>query len=707
MKKILLSIIAICCIAGVAMAAKKAKVKQRQNPFLVEYATKYEIPPFEQITYADYMPAIEAGIAAHNDEIRAIVVNKARPDFENTILAFDNCGQLLNKVSYVFYALSESDNTPEMQELSEKILPLLTAHNDEVLLNAELFNRIKDVYDHKSIFSLTKTQERLLDKIYKRFAQTGALLGDADKQTLKQINQEIAAAQLSYNTNLLRATNTTEVVVEKESELAGLPQTTIETAAEEATQRGKAGKWVFTVHAPSRLAVLTYADNRDLRKSMYQAYTNICSRGDENDNSANINKILKLRTQKAKLLGFDTFADMQISKVMAKTVENAENLLYQIWKPAVAKVQEEVAEMKKYANAHGANIEIEPWDYYYYAEKVKIEKFQISEDEVRPYFKLENVVNGLFTEAQRLYGITFTEMPKAPKYNPEVKVYDVKDEKGKHVAVFMTDYFPRATKRQGAWMSEMKGEYSYNGANERPIIFNVGNFTRPTKELPSLLTLDEVETAFHEFGHGLHGMLSTAEFRSLACTNIDRDAVELPSQLNEYWQFSPELLKVYAKHYKTGEVISDEMVKKLQDSEKFNMGFATTELCGAALLDIEWHKVNYVNGDIDVMAFEKSVARRLGLPKEIQFRYRSPYFKHIFGSDDYAAGYYTYLWAEVLSADAASLFEEKGDFNAEVAKSYKENILQAGDSDDAMVLYKRFRGREPQVDALLRSRGLK
>lgn len=706
MRKLLLTLTALCLCPTLVLGAKKTKVKQHQNPFLTEYATKYQIPPFEKIAYSDYLEAVKAGIEQHNAEINAIVVRRDRADFDNTILALDNSGQLLNKVQYVFWALSESDGTPEMNKVAEEIRPLLTAHSDEVSMNDLLFRKVKAVYDNQKIYNLTRPQQRLLEKTYKSFVRNGALLSDADKKTLKSLNQEIAAAQMQFNQNLLTENNTTEVVVDDASELAGLPESTVAEAASQAEQRGKAGKWVFTVHAPSRLAVLTYADSRSLRERMYKAYMSICSKDNEYNNNATINRILQLRLRKANLLGFDTYADMMMERVMSKTVENAENLLYQIWKPAVAKANEEIADMQKYIDNHGGDFKLAAWDYYYYAEKVKKERFNISEDEVRPYFQLDNVVKGLFAEAGKLYGITFTEMPKAPKYNPEVKVYDVKDAKGNHVAVFMTDYFPRATKRQGAWMSEMQGAYNYNGESVRPIIYNVGNFTKPTKTMPSLLTIDEVETAFHEFGHALQGMLTTAQFRGVAGTNVDRDAVELPSQFNEHWKFEPELLKIYAKHYKTGEVIPDSLVKKLEASSQFNMGFRTTELCAAALLDIEWHKVNYAK-DIDVEKFEKSVARRLGMPAEIQFRYRSPYFKHIFGSDEYAAGYYTYLWAEVLSADAASLFEEKGMYDAATAKSFLENILQAGDSEDAMILYERFRGRAPQVDALLHDRGLK
>lgn len=706
MKKLLLTVTALSLCTMWAMGAKKAKVKEHQNPFLTEYATKYNIPPFEKIAYSDYVPAVKAGIEQHNAEINAIIMRRDRADFDNTILALDNSGQLLAKVQYVYYALSESDGTPEMDKVSDEIRPLLTAHSDEVSMNALLFQKVKAVYDNQKIYNLSRPQQRLLEKTYKSFVRNGALLSDADKKTLMTLNQDLAAAQMEFNQNLLKENNNTEVVVEDASELAGLPESTIAEAAAQAEQRGKTGKWVFTVHAPSRLAVLTYADSRSLRERMYNAYMNICSKDNEYNNNACINKIIQLRIKKANLLGYDTYADMMMDKVMSKTVENAENLLYQIWKPAVAKANEEIADMQKYIDNHGGGFKLAAWDYYYYAEKVKKERFNISEDEVRPYFQLDNVVKGLFAEAGKLYGITFTEMPKAPKYNPEVKVYDVKDAQGNHLAVFMTDYFPRATKRQGAWMSEMQSAYNYNGENVRPIVFNVGNFTKPTKKMPSLLTLDEVETAFHEFGHALQGMLTTAPFRGIAGTNIDRDAVELPSQFNEHWKFEPELLKIYAKHYKTGEVIPESLVKKLEESEQFNMGFRTTELCAAALLDIEWHKMNYAK-DIDVVKFEKSVARRLGLPSEIQFRYRSPYFKHIFGSDEYAAGYYTYLWAEVLSADAAALFAEKGMYDPQTAKAFRENILEAGDSEDAMTLYERFRGRAPQVDALLHDRGLK
>ena len=679
--------------------------KMEQNPFLADYTTQYGIPPFDQIKYEHYLPAVEKGIAEQNAEIEAIIANPATPDFENTILALDNSGQLLNKVAYVFFALSESDNTPEMQELNPKISSLLTAHSDNMGMNADLFNRIHDVYNRRDSLGLNTAQLRLLDNYYKDFVRSGALLDEEKKAGLKVVNQQLSDAFIAFNENVLNGTNNWELVVENEAELSGLPEGTIATAAEEAKARGKEGKWVFTLHAPSRLAVLTYANNRDLREKIWKGYTSLAT-DSAYCNYDNINTILKLRTRKARLLGFENFADFAIDNVMAKTTKNAEDLLYKIWTPAIAKVKEEVADMQAYINAEGNNFKVAPWDYYYYAEKVKAQKFNISEDQVRPYFKLENVVEGLFFVANKLYGITFTELKDAPKYNPEVTVYEVKDAAGEHLAVFMTDYFPRATKRQGAWMSEFKGACNYDSINERPIIYNVGNFTRPSGDMPALLTLDEVETAFHEFGHGLHGMMTRAAYRGQAGTNVDRDLVELPSQIMEHWAFEPEVLAVYAKHYKTGEVIPADLIKKLNASAKFNQGFTTTELAGAALLDIEWHKVSH-DQPVNVPEFEAAVAKKLNLPEELTFRYRSTYFKHIFGSDGYAAGYYTYLWAEVLDADGFDLFAEKGIFDKATADAFRTNILEMGGSDDPMKLYIQFRGQEPNPDALLRNRGLK
>ena len=705
MRKLFLTITAACCLATVATGANKKNVNH-QNPFLTPYTTQYSIPPFNKITLADYIPAIKAGIEEQNAEIDAIVKQRSRADFDNTILALDNSGEIYNRVSYVYYALSESDATPEMQKLAEQVAPMLTAHNDEIYMNDALFQKVKAVYDNADKLGLDKAQKRLTEKYYKRFVRNGALLNDAQKDSLKAINTRQASLAHSFTTNVMNEIANNVIYVDDKARLSGLPQQTIDDAAALATEKGAAGKWAFTATGSTRLAVLSSADDRALRQQMYETYTNTASRGDANDNSKIINELIQLRQQKAHLLGFDSFADYALDPVMAKTVGAAEKLLYSIFNPAVEKVKEEVADMQAYADAHGGNFTIAPWDYYYYAEKVKKEKFNFSEDEVRPYFELNSVIkNGVFWCANKLYGLTFTELKKAPKYNPEVTVYDVKDAQGKHLAVFMTDYFPRASKAQGAWMSELAGEYNYEGKSERPIIYNVASFTPATKNTPSLLTIDEVQTAFHEFGHALQGMLTQAPFRGLAGTNVDRDIVEMHSQINEHWALLPEVLKNYARHYKTGEVIPQNLVDKVIETSQFNQGFMMTELVGAALLDIEWHKLNWCK-DIDVRAFEKSVKNRIGMPKEIEFRYRSPYFKHIFDNDQYSCGYYTYLWSQVLEADAWEVFKQKGPMNPEVASQYRKIFLESGDTEDAMIQFKSFTGSDPDATPLLRNHGL-
>ena len=677
-----------------------------ENPFLAEYSTPYEIPPFEEISYDDYLPALEEGISRHNAEIKAITDNDSTPTFDNTILALDRTGDVLDRVVLVFAALEESNSSPEMMEIAEKFYPAYQAHADEMMMNDKLFERVKYLYDRRDSLGLASDQLLAVEKMYKDFTRNGALLSPADKETLKGINAELADLYLQFNRNLLNATNSFAVTVDNEADLAGLPASTVAVAAEEAAKRGLEGKWVFTLHAPSRLPVLQFAENRDLRRRIYEGYTTQATEGD-NNNLPVINKILQARAKKAGLLGFKDFGSYMTDNVMAGSVEAAEGLLRQIWTPAVAKVKEEVAEMQAVADAEGAGVTIAPYDYYYYAEKVRQKKYDFDESQVSAYFAVDSVRQGIFGMAERLYGIKFTEMPDAPKYYDEVKVYDVTDAAtGEHIAVFMTDYFTRSSKRQGAWMSEFKGSWTEpDGTSSRPVIFNVGNFTPPSAELPSLLTLDEVETMFHEFGHGLHGMLSRARYKMQARTNVDRDFVELPSQIHEHWAMEPELLRTYAHHYKTGEVIPDELIAKLQAAATHNQGFATAELAGAALLDLQYGKLN-PEADIDVLAFEKQVADELGMPAELTFRYRSPYFKHIFGSDGYASGYYTYLWAEVLDTDGFELFKEKGIFDPETAKSFKTNILEMGGSADPMELYVRFRGHEPGVEALLRNRGL-
>ena len=697
------------CLAAVATAASVSSCgkQERQNPFMQPYSNEFQIPPFEEIQISDYEPAFDAGIAEANASIDSIVNNPEAPTFANTILALDNVSPTLERVMSVLMSLTEANSTAELQEVSEKLLPRYSTFSDEMMMNAGLFDRVKYLYDRKDSLGLAHDEIRALEQTYKDFVRNGALLDDANKKALKEVNSSLSNLYIKFNKNLLAANNAFEIVVDNEADLAGIPANIVENAAAEAKARGKEGKWVFTLHAPSRLPVLQYADNRDLRRQMYEGYINLASSG-EFDNRPVIQKIVKLRAEKAALLGYPDYASYMTANVMAKNPANAEGLLMKIWEPAVERVHEEVAEMQALSDKEGNDFKIAPWDYYYYAEKVRRDKYALDEDEVRAYFPLENVRKGIFSMAEKLYGVTFTELPNAPKYFDEVKVYEVKDKKGQHVAVFMTDYFPRASKRQGAWMSEFQGAFvDPDGKSQRPIVYNVGNFSKPAGDTPSLLTLDEVATMFHEFGHGLHGMLTRAKLRSQAGTNVDRDFVELPSQIHEHWALEPEMLRTYARHYKTGEVIPDSLVKKLQAAAKHNQGFMTTELVGAALLDLQWGKLAGAAADsVDVSAFEKSVAERLGMPAEVQFRYRSPYFRHIFGSDGYASGYYTYLWAEVLDADGFELFKQKGIFDPETAAAFKKYVLEAGGTEDPMELYKKFRGREPRVEALLRNRGL-
>ncbi|MGL5636412.1 MAG: M3 family metallopeptidase [Bacteroidales bacterium] len=699
MRNLLISLATTCI-----MLSACSEQKTVQNPFFTEWNTPFGIPPFEQIDAAHYLPAFEKGLAQHAAEIDSIANQTAEPTFKNTIDALDYSGALLEKVSGVFYNLTDAETNDSLQSIAKEISPLLSEHDDNMYMNEKLFQRVKAIYDNQDKENLSPEQKRVLDLYYKSFVRSGALLDAEKKEQLKQINKDLALLQLQFDENVLAETNDYALIIDKREDLSGLPQGVIDAAAETAKAKGLTDKWVITLHNPSWIPFLQYADNRELRKQVYQAYTHRADNGNENDNNDNINKIINLRIQKAKLLGFNTYADYVLDDKMAKNPQNVMDLLTKIWDKSNKRAKEELNDMQKIADKEGANIKIEPWDWWYYAEKVRAEKFNLNESEIKPYFQADNVRDGAFMVANKLWGITFTELPDAPVYHPEVKAFEVKDADGKHLSVLFTDYFPRASKQGGAWMNNYKNQYIKDGVESRPVICNVGNFTKPTQDTPSLLSLDEVETLFHEFGHALHGMLTQCNYPMVSGTNVSRDFVELPSQIMEHWATEPEVLKMYARHYKTGEVIPDSLITKINNAGAFNQGFITSELVAAAILDMKWHMIGE-NGDINPKAFEKEAMSQIGLIPEIAPRYRTPYFRHIF-CNDYSAGYYSYLWAEVLDADAFDAFREKGIFNQEVAAAYRNNILKKGGSVEPMELYISFRGQAPNPDALLRNRGL-
>lgn len=671
--------------------------------FYTEFDTQFGMPPFDKITFEDFEPAFLKSIEEQAKEIEAIVNNTEEPNFENTIAALDNSGAILSRVSRVFGGLKGAETNDDIQALAVKLSPILSDHSDNINLNEQLFERIKTVHDNEESLNLTPEQSRLLDVYYKRFVRSGIELDETAKTKLRGINKELSSLTLKFGNNLLSETNDYKLVIDNEEDLAGLPEGVVAQAAETAKANGMEGKWVFTLQKPSWLPFLQYSANRDLREKLYKAMYMRGDNDNSNDNKKVINDIVNLRIEKAQMLGYDNHAHFVLEETMAKNANNVYDLLNKVWNYALPQAKKEAAELQALINAEGGDFKLESWDWWYYTEKVREQKYALSEEETKPYFKMENVRAGVFEAAKRLYGLTFKKLENVPVYHPEVEAYEVLDADGSHLAVFYTDYFPRAGKNAGAWMSSFRSQQYIDGTRINPIIFNVGNFSRPTGGKPALLTLDEVETLFHEFGHALHGMLSDVNYVGLAGTSVSRDFVELPSQIMEHWAFHPEMLKLYAKHYETGEIIPDELVAKIDAASKFNMGFITTEFVAAAMLDMDYHTQS-TKQDFDVRSFEKKSMEKIGLIGEIIPRYRSTYFSHIF-SGGYSAGYYAYMWAEVLDSDAFQPFVEKGLFDKETATSFRANILSKGNSDDAMKLYKQYRGAEPNPIYLLKNRG--
>ncbi len=675
----------------------------KHNPVLTDSALPFGAPEFSKYQSTDYEPAFMEGFAEQRTEIDAIVANPEAPTFDNTIAALERSGKKLAKVTGVFFNLTETDADDVMRETEKNLSPLFTEHSAYMTMNEALFARIKVLYDDKANLGLTREQEMVLDKYYRMFVKGGALL-DADKKAqLMEIEKQLSLASIEFGENALAETNAFELVITDEKDLSGLPQSSINAAREAAQAAGKEG-YLFTLQKPSWIPFLQYADNRELRKQMYLGYINRGDNNNDNDNKEVIARILKLRQQKAQLFGYETFAEFQLEDKMAKTPEAAYNLLMTIWNAAVPKAKAEAAELQKMMDAEGKGEKLEAWDWWYYTEKLREAKYALSESELRPYFSLDNVRKGAFMVSEKLFSMKFQKVEGLDTYHPEVETFEVLDADGSHLALFYTDYFPRATKRAGAWMNNIVDASNIDGENQRPMIVNVGNFTRPTADTPSLLTIDETRTLFHELGHALHGFLTQTHYPTVSGTSVARDFVELPSQIMEHWAIEPKVMKMYALHYETGEPITDELIAKMQAASSFNSGFETMELVGAALLDMEFHMLKDYT-DFEANAFEKSVADKIGLLPQIAFRYRGPYFNHIF-SGGYAVGYYSYLWAEVLDADGFEAFRENGIFDEATGRSFRKNILEMGGSEEPMTLYKRFRGAEPNPEALLRNRGL-
>ena len=672
------------------------------NPFLSEFETPYGTPDFDRIKVEHYEPAFLKGIEQQNEEIKAIVENPEEPSFENTIVALDNSGEILARVSGVFFALTEADTNDEMMELEAKIAPMLSEHSDNIFLNQDLYKRVAAVHAQEEAgkIQLTTEQHYLLDKYYKEFVRSGAGLDAQKQERLREINKQLSTLTIEFGNHVLADNNDYLLVVDKKEDLAGLPDAVIAGAAQEAKAHGKDGKWVFTLQGSSRTPLLQYAQNRELRKNIYQAYTSLGNRGNANDNKEVLKKVLALRLEKAQLMGFNNFAEYQLADNMAKNPKNALDLLYGLWEYSIKNAKAEAAELQKIMDREGKGEKLEAWDWWYYAEKLRQEKYDLNEDAIKPYFSQEDVHNGLCTVVNKLYGITLTPCDSISVYNKDVKTYIVKDADGSLLGVFYSDYMPRASKRSGAWMSNFREQQE----GVRPLIYNVASFTKPAGDLPSLLTIDEARTMYHEFGHALHGLLTQCKYKGVSGTSVTQDFVELPSQIMEHWAVEPEVLKMYAKHYQTREVIPDSLIAKIENQALFNQGFMTTELLAAAILDMEMHCLTTMEG-FDVLQFEKQLMDKLGLIPQIAPRYRSTYFNHIMGG--YAAGYYSYIWAERLDTDAFEAFKEHGLFDQATATSFRKNILEKGGSDDPMKLYVTFRGAEPSLDALLKTRGLK
>ncbi|MFZ2790518.1 MAG: M3 family metallopeptidase [Bacteroidales bacterium] len=693
---------AFILIMAVALAAVSCntQTKDQGNPFYAEWKTPFGVPPFDQIRNEHYLPAIDSGIALARLQIAEITANAEAPTFANTVAQYDRAGELMSKVAYVFYSQTSANTNDTLEALQMEIAPKMSAFSDEVLLNAELFSRIRTVWENRAAEELNDEELFLLENMYKSFVRNGALLGPEDQEILKKLNQELSLLTVKFSQNVLEETNSFRLVIDDEADLKGLPESVIAGAADEAKSAGMEGKWVFTTRKPSMIPFLQYADNRDMRKKLYDAYLNRGNNGNENDNNKILADIVRIRAERAKLLGYRTHADIVLETRMAKTPENVLNLLNNLLERSLRVAKRERDEMQKIADATGGNFKLEPHDWWYYAEKLRKARYDLDENELRPYFRLDNVRDGAFAVANKLYGITFSPIDKIPLPHPDAQAFEVKEADGSHIGVLYMDFYPRESKRQGAWCGGYRDHKIVDGREITPVVTIVGNFTPPSGGRPALLSMDDVLTLFHEFGHGLQALFAENTYSS---TTVAWDIVELPSQIMEHWATKPEVLAMYAKHYETGEVIPEALVEKIRNASYFNTGFDNVEIMAASLLDMAYYSLE-APVQVDPQQFEKETMKKIGLIPEIEPRYRSTYFLHMI--DGYDAGYYVYTWAAVLDHDAFEAFNENGLFDQAIATSFRKNVLEKMGIMDAEKMYLNFRGREPDIEPLLRNRGL-
>ncbi len=681
-----------------------SKEKMSENPFYQQWDTPYGVPPFQQIKDEHYIEAFEKGMSQQLKEVEDLAANSEAPTFENTIEAFEKSGELLKKVRNVFSNLSAAHTNDSLQGISRVISPKTSAHNDNIFLNKRFYQRVKILFDQKEQLELSVEQSKLLNNYYNRFIRAGAALNEEQKNKMRQLNEQLSLLSVRFGENVLAETNKYELILEQK-DLDGLPESVKIAGAEAAKEKGYDGKYLFTTHRPSLYPFITYAKNRENRMALKTAYLNRGGNDDERDNKELARQLANVRLEKANLLGFESWADYVLQERMLNTPDQVYHLLDKVWPAAIAQAKKERDLMKEMAAKEGLDIAIGPWDWWYYAEKIKIAKYDLDENEIRPYLKVDNVINGTFTLANKLFGITFEEQKDIPKYHSDVRTYTVKDEKGALIGIYLSDWFYRSSKRGGAWMNTFRSQSNIGGERVIPIVTNVGNFTKPTQDTPSLLSQDEATTLFHEFGHALHGLLSECVYPSISGTATPRDFVEFPSQVLENWVFAPEMLALYAFHFETGEVMPDALVKKIENAGKFNQGFATVEYMAASYLDMAYHTITKpITEDIDT--FEKAVMEQIGMIGAIAPRYRTGYFSHAFSSPEgYSSGYYSYLNSEVMDADAFGAFQENGLFDVETAGAYRTHILSKGGTRDAMEMYVNFRGRVPRFEAILERRG--